>query len=324
MDHHFYKLEFRGSVHFGSGALDDTGKTFHADTLFSALCQEAVKYGVLEQLVSAVSEDALRLSDAFPIVGDGQLFLPKPIIRIEAQNQSVQGDSKQKKLLKKRSYLTWNSFDSFLNGTFRADEENPLESLGRSGMRTHAALRGHEDPEPFRVKAFRFADGNGLYLIAGTRDKSVQALLEQLLDMLSYSGIGGKRSAGFGRFDWKPLNGARSRAARDWIKSRIQTEGGAGMLLSAALPSDQELDSAMEDAAYQLSRRSGFVSSETYADVPLRKQDVYLFAAGSCFRHHFQGELLDVSCGGAHPVYRYAKAMFLRIDGTSDETEKPA
>lgn len=39
-----YKLKFSTGVHFGNGSLDNTEYTFCADTLFSALCIEAVKH----------------------------------------------------------------------------------------------------------------------------------------------------------------------------------------------------------------------------------------------------------------------------------------
>ena len=44
-----------------------------------------------------------------------------------------------------------------------------------------------------------------------------------------------------------------------------------------------------------------------------KKKDLYVFRAGSCFVHPFAGDIYDVSDGGSHPVYRYARAMFLGV-----------
>ena len=43
MNYTLYCLEFINGVHFGRGNLDSSEITFHADTLFSALFQEALK-----------------------------------------------------------------------------------------------------------------------------------------------------------------------------------------------------------------------------------------------------------------------------------------
>lgn len=43
MEYKAYKLRFLTGVHFGKGSLDDTSYAFCADTLFSALCIEALK-----------------------------------------------------------------------------------------------------------------------------------------------------------------------------------------------------------------------------------------------------------------------------------------
>ena len=70
---------------------------------------------------------------------------------------------------------------------------------------------------------------------------------------------------------------------------------------------------ALAGATYRLVRRGGFVASATYAGSPLRKRDIYKLAAGSVFTTAFDGVLADVANGGAHPVYSYAKPIFLRL-----------
>ena len=85
------------------------------------------------------------------------------------------------------------------------------------------------------------------------------------------------------------------------------------MLLSTALPQEEEMKDSLEGASYLLQKRSGFVYSETFAEEQIRKRDMFTMQAGSCFRRVFQGAVYDVGEGGTHPVYRYAKAMFLGI-----------
>lgn len=70
-------------------------------------------------------------------------------------------------------------------------------------MRVSVGISGNEDPEPYRVNAFYFNDGNGLYIIVGFQDEKVKNLFEELLESLSYTGVGGKKSTGLGRFEYQ-------------------------------------------------------------------------------------------------------------------------
>lgn len=86
------------------------------------------------------------------------------------------------------------------------------------------------------------------------------------------------------------------------------------MTLSVSLPREEELETALAGAEYLLLKRSGFVASERYAPEQMRKKDLYVFQAGSCFPEKFHGDIYDVSdtCG-RHPVYRYAKPMWMEV-----------
>ena len=88
---------------------------------------------------------------------------------------------------------------------------------------------------------------------------------------LSYSGLGGKRSSGLGRFE------CRAFPVPDALLRGLARKGSRYMLLSCALPRDEELDQAVEGADYQLVKRSGFVASADYAPQQMRKRDLYVF-----------------------------------------------
>ena len=84
------------------------------------------------------------------------------------------------------------------------------------------------------------------------------------------------------------------------------------MLLSSALPSEEEMEKALEGASYMLVPRSGFVFSETYAHEQRKRQTLFVMEQGSCFAYPFHGDIYDVSEGsGKHPVFRYAKPLFM-------------
>lgn len=304
MIYRLYKLEFFNNVHFGKNSLNDAEISFAADTLYSAFCIEAVKNGNLNQLYEKVQNGQLIFSDAFPYQGK-TYYLPKPHIRIEKTES--RGNSSEKKKIKKMKFIPVEQLESWLKGQFVPDNKYDLSELGKNGIKVSVAVRGKEEPEPYRVKYYTFNEGNGLYFIAGGTEENL-TFMEELLTSLSYSGLGGKRYSGMGRFDYM------TDKVPEIIEKRIQQKASRYMLLSTALPEEKELPEVLENADYQLLRRGGFVASEMYADQQMRKRDLYVFAAGSCFGKTFDGKVYDVSSGGRHPVYRYAKGFFMGVD----------
>lgn len=305
MEYSVYKLKFSGGVHFGDGMLDESDVGFCADTLFSALYIEAIKAGMQDELYNAVKDGRLLISDAFPYIED-RFFLPKPMIFIEHQDK---GDSVHKKLYKKLKCIPADEFDNYLAGNADIEKCN-TDGLGAADVQVMAAVRnGDEDTRPYAVGNYTFSEGSGLYVIIKYTDNAEKKLFEDLMDSLSYSGIGGKRSSGKGRF----IFSIAGRQAAAFIR-RLENKGSRYMLLSTALPQDDELDEAITGASYMLQKRSGFVYSENFADEQLKKSDLFTMKSGSCFRYEFDGDIYDVSGGrGRHPVYRYAKAMFMEV-----------
>ncbi len=303
MDYKLYKLDFKAPVHFGTGVLNESAISFCADTFFSALYIEALKLGIADELYAAVDTGQLLISDAFPYM-DKQYFLPKPMLYIEPKDQ---GNSKVKKQYKKLKYIPVEEVSNFLSGDLNP-ENCSLENLGKEYSQVMAAVRREEeDALPYRVGNYLFNDKCGLYIIAAFADEDVMYMLDDLFDSLSYTGIGGKRGSGKGRFELKQGNMDAS------LESMLGKESDKYMLISSALPTESELEKALEGASYLIQKRSGFVYSESYAEEEMKKRDMYTMQAGSCFNEKFVGDIYDVNEGGSHPVYRYAKGMFLGV-----------
>lgn len=306
MDYAAYGFEFCSGVHFGRKSLEDSGYALAADTLFSALYQECLHFGQDEcdRFYNEVKAGRLLLSDAFPYIGDA-LFIPKPMVQVEHDKS---GDSKAKKAFKKLGYIPVSEADAYLSG--RMDifaEQEKLAKLGYTETRVLAAVRGQEETKPYRVGIYHFGQGNGLYIIVGYENRDMLDLMEKLLKTLSYSGIGGKKHSGLGRFElcFKTLP--------DSFLKRLRGQGNTYMTLSVSLPRDEELRNVLLEAEYKLIKRSGFVDSMNYADSYLRKKDLYVFAAGASVTKKYLGDIYDVSSGGSHSVYRYAKPIFMEV-----------
>lgn len=307
MNYTIYRLEFFNGVRFGSGSLDSTEFSFHADMLFSALYQEALKLDKEKVFLEAMEQNKLVFSDGFPYMGK-EYFIPKPMLRIVSRDSETRGNSREKKLIKNMKYIPVELLDKFLEGNFPISQMNQLHDLGKKGMKVSVGIRGNENPEPYRVNAFYFNDGNGLYVIVGYLEKSARIIFEELLESLSYTGIGGKKSAGLGRFEYQECKIPVK------LENFLQNSGKVKLLLSTALPLDEELEEVLDEANYSLLKRGGFIDSERYAEQQMRKQERYVFAPGSCFRKSFTGTIRVEKNGGTHPILRYEKALFLGVD----------
>ncbi|GHV44898.1 type III-A CRISPR-associated RAMP protein Csm4 [Synergistales bacterium] len=308
MNYAVYKLRFSEPLHIGVKELSDGDCTLSADTIFSALCHEALKIGgiaSIERLVGLVRSGKIAISGAMPFVGD-DLYIPKPITRVKQparrSKKGSEDDYGNKKAFKKLKYIPLDLIEDYMAGELDAVAAKEDFILGISDTRARVSVGG----DPYYVGSFVFCENAGLYILAALSDSAAAIELENLLDALQYSGLGGKRSSGFGRFEL-------SRHEAGDFKPYLERRKGKLMTLSVCMPRDEELESALDGAAYILSRRGGFVLSETYADKALKKRDFFSFAAGSCFEREFKGDVFDVSRGASHPVWRYAVPFFMGV-----------
>lgn len=308
MEYVIYKLDFITPVHFGKNDLAKSENTFMADTLFSALCNEAVKYedDTLDRLYQAFINRRLLISDAFPYIGD-TYYLPKPILRVE--NKESQGDSKIKKAYKKLNYIPADKIDIYMEGKLNPqDEEKRINTLGAFDMKISAVI---EDgmATPYYIRQYSFNKGNGLYIIVGYEDEDDVYMIEELLEGLSYVGIGGRRSSGMGRFELKRGKTKNSKVIFD----RLAGSGERKMTLSISLPREDEIHNALDGARYVLLKRSGF--AETYGGnaKPSRKKDIYMLKSGSCFQNKYDGDIYNVATNQSHEVYKYGIPMWMEV-----------
>lgn len=311
MDYQIVKMHFLTPTHFGDGGLMTASKTIHADTLFSSLCIEAQQSGedCLESLIQNVKERKLIFSDALPYIGK-RYYIPKPFMQINAEKET-EGNSIQKKALKKLEYVPVDQLTDFVNGKMDIEKEQKFfsENFGKSSLEQKVRInRNGEDAEPYSVGTFTFREDSGLYICIGYESESAYYDLSDLLDSLSYSGIGGERSSGFGRFEIKAValpNEMKKRLSESRKYQRYES-------LSVSLPEDAELDSVLQGAQFHLIRRGGFAFDNSKANSH-KKKDIFLFDAGSTFAELFRGYIADVKTDQKHPVYRYALPLFLGV-----------
>lgn len=306
MEYKICKLKFLTGLHIGKGMLTDGEPIFMADTLFSALCQEALNISDgINKLVDYCQQGKLKLSDALPYIEE-TCYVPKPMMVIESKEE---GNSKIKKAFKKLKYIPIDKMDDYVKGNLDAQlEKNKLETLGQYEMRQKASVSYEEDAMPYYIGSFHFTEGNGIYIIIGYEDDMVLDYISMLLRGLSYSGIGGKRSAGYGKFEMEFCE------LPEELKKRLKIKKYKKYIsLGFSLPKVEEIEEICDTSEFQLIKRSGFISSNTYAATYQKKKDFYGFGAGACFEKIFDGDVFDVSIHGKHPVYRYAIPIFMGV-----------
>lgn len=322
MNWYVIKLSFTVPVHFGSAtsgqALPGGDMAFHADTFFSALCLEALRQkgeNGLQALVEAVHSGKLLFSDGFPWKGE-TLYLPRPVLG-PARFAPISSD---RKAMKRVSYLPVEDYLRYFailsSEEISIDPKKWLVHFGNAFVSSKAALRQGEETEPYSVGLFRFADDCGLYVLVGTDSPERFEEICELAYSLGVSGIGGKTSAGYGSFavlEAVPVHkipNPQGEMLLSWLKTKNATRW---VTLSACLPKDEELNSSLEGAAYQLIRRGGFIQSPALRQAAKKAEQVFL-VAGSTFTQQFEGDLYDVSFPNIpHPVYRYGKPVFLGV-----------
>lgn len=310
-----YELAFSTAMHFGKKDLDDAEYVLYADTIFSAICHEALNIGgtdLVDKLADMVKNSRFRLSDAFPygtVDEKKKYYIPRPMLELDIADK---GDSSAKKTLKKLKYIPWDKLQDYLSGDMDIETEADIlkKNMGRRDIRTMASVKEADDVKSYSVGSYRFSPGWGLYLTIGYENEDDLCIVEDLLTGPGYNGIGGKRSSGFGRFE------LRNASVTDEILSYLTAEtdkNGTYMTVSLSLPEREQLEDVLKDSRYGLIRRGGFISSSTYAARQVKKKESYMFRSGSVFNKTFNGELLDVSSKGSHPVWRYAKPLFLEV-----------
>lgn len=316
MKHKICKLSFSTDLHIGNGLLIDNGISLCADTFFSALCHEALKMNPLdgiEQLVQYGRERKIIFSDLFPYYND-ILFLPKPMW---TRTDIVFQNRQEYKVEKSLRYVNSQNISQYLQGELDYQREyDILKGIGKENLRIRASMNGIYETRPYYVGSFCFKKGAGLYVIIGYEEEEALAYVESLIAALSYTGIGGKISSGFGRFTYQIID-----TSQDWDNQLMCEDAEKFMILNTSLPKSDELMQTLENAYYQVVKRSGFVSSGVNTNKrigpEMRKNDLFVLQQGSCFRNRFEGDIYDVSNQereNSHPVYRYAIPMFWRIE----------
>lgn len=308
--HYLYKLKFPYGVHFGADkagiGLEKISSNCHCDTLYSAICHEILKLHGEDELTKFYNETVsgnFLLTDLLPYKND-ELMIPKPILYREKSEEEQVSDSVKKKKMKKLQFLPISKLNDFFDGN--AEDTKFCESVL---YEKNAPSRDGNDAKNglYTVGVTRFLDDCGLYFIVQIPEDKKE-WFDNIIMSLGWSGIGGKRTSGYGQFEPKIS------ILKDNILNLLNKESKYYLTLSAFYPQKDEIQN-LKSGYYTLIQRQGFVQSTTYNDDGfLKKLPTTMINAGSCFEYKFKGDVIDVNKDGNHPVYRYGKPIMIGID----------
>lgn len=327
--YYLYKLKFPNGVHFGAESagigLEKANLGCLCDTFFSAFSIEILKLfgeSKLEEFVELSRQGEILFTDLHPFIAD-ELYIPKPIISYDKDIEPVEEKEKSniKKKLKKIHYVPITKLSSYIRFLRKeADLPEFSSDFGDFSLVEKVKLSRTEninDNELYSISVFNFRNESGLYFIVKLPE-NYKEFFEQVLQSLSYSGLGGKRSSGYGRFelaeDGIKLDKKCYATESDKIFAElIDSSGEYYLTMSSTYPQKTEIDK-VKSGFYALIKRQGFVYSNTYSDTLSKKVSTTMLKAGSCFKEILVGEICDVSNNGTHPVYRYGKPIMLGFD----------
>lgn len=326
-------LRFDTPVHFGAagegGGLERIQSVCQADTFFSALCQEAVSIdpGLLTRLAEKAAAGHIRLSNLLPWHQIGreeyQLYLPRPLLSVKSDEgrtalsfEEAKASSKERKALKKRAFIRASEMGQYMDDLKKRENTiSPEPSFGTASDAVHFNGRTRT---PYTVGTWHFAPDAGLYAVFALEEEADWDWLEPVVHSLGYTGIGGRRSSGMGKFhfadDPVPLSEDFIYGEDDATLYAMLEESEAKhqMALCPVLPEKADIPAAAAGTG-KVIRRGGFASSSLMKGAA-RMSSVYMMTAGSCFAKRIAGRIADVNNGTApHPIYRYGKGLYVGL-----------
>jgi CRISPR type III-A-associated RAMP protein Csm4 len=319
-----------------SGARDGVESVLHSDALYSAVTSAMARLGLLEEWLAAVfatvDGPAVRFSSCYPfqrellfVLPPLSLWPPAPSLRVRWKGARFVPVSVVEDLLAGRAL---NEDGWKVDGASRCLVPvewgaGPFDTAVRSGASVDRLSGG---VAPYRTACLEFRSGAGMWAVVAFADEEKQARwegpLKAAMRLLGDSGLGGRRSCGWGRSsEVQVLDGALpSLVLRPEPIETPDPEAepkaapeSAYWLLSLFSP--QEAESVdWSRGNYSILTRGGRVESDS-SNGAAKKQS-RMVAEGSVLFAGVppSGAALDVAPEGcAHPVYRAGFALAVSI-----------
>lgn len=330
MNYYIYPLRFLTPVHFGDtsegGNLETISSTLGSDVLFGACCHEiSHNTGLLQSFIDSVKEQHIVLSSLFPYCidnGEYQLYVPTPIMQIDSKELPITSFAEikrvatEQKKIKKIEYIRASQLQNFSQYIESDTSQKHMPIFGAKQAMTQVNMRG-EKSRPYYVGSYQFISNTGLYIIARFTDDTSRELFEAILELLGLSGIGGKRSGGYGKFELAddPIQLESEGIYKDdsALYALIHNKQGNMMCISACVPTSDEV-ATLKQGSYKLQKRGGFVGSAG-STTQVKRNSYYVVKEGSVCPKALVGQMLTITGDTLpHPVYRNGMGLWIGVD----------
>ena len=330
MNYYLYPLRFLTPVHFGDtsegGSLETISLTLGSDALFGACCHEiSHDADLLQSFIDFVKEQHIVLSSLFPYCIDNdeyQLYVPSPIMQIDSKDMPITSFEETKRVateqkkIKKIEYIRALQLQNFSRYIESDTSQKHMPTFGAKQTSAQVNMRG-EMSRPYYVGNYQFMSHTGLYFIAGFNDDASRELFEGIFEVLGLSGIGGKRSGGYGKFELadNPIKLETQGIYEDIsaLYMLIHNKQGNMMCISACVPTSDEV-ATLKQGSYKLQKRGGFVGSAG-SMTQVKRNSYYVVKEGSVCPKALAGQMLTITGDSLpYPVYRNGMGLWIGVD----------
>lgn len=339
------KLKPNGRFHFGKPMIDsntsltDTDEFIHSDVLFSALVNNLATVKSKEdvnQFIKGFESGAIKISSGFYCIENQKtsdvdkqylFFLPRPVHIVNTISIEEYDKVKHVKRIKfiDSALLGKNISDWEVKSNFAMDTVSLTElgvgldelSLYQKDIATHVGIRNKsEDTDvktggPFKVSYISISDLKEFslqvhfYFLYEVSDSKYESDFELAVELLSYNGIGGERSSGYGAIE-----------AIETIESLPtcfeENNSTYQMTLSKVVPKAEEMKLL---CYYTHSIRGGRETTKGTL------KSVAMLNEGAIVQKDIQGRLVDISVEENRSYLRYGKAFCIGLSNIMGDEE---
>jgi CRISPR-associated protein Csm4 len=273
------KLNFNSPLHIGEIGigLEECSPIIHSDTIFNAIINAYSLMHTKDKTDEFLKNfESVKISSAFPFHGK-ELYFPRPRMRLNADENIIEEHAKE---IKKIEFVSKVFFEKLINGEKFSDNE--IEKLVKKTKfyKEYQMPKVYLDRETkksdfFFIGAMKFEKKCGLWFGIECED-NVYKEINSCLRLLQDEGIGGKRTWGYGLFEYEEDN----------IELRLPVNSNLYMLLSLFYPNQSETALfSGEYASWDFILRGGYIEKR-------RKPRIRMIKEGSVFDAVPYGKIL--------------------------------
>ncbi|RUM34780.1 MAG: type III-A CRISPR-associated RAMP protein Csm4 [Archaeoglobus sp.] len=280
------KLYFKTPIRSGVAGLglESSDSILHSDTLFGAIANALSKMNEdVEEFIEKFRSREILITSCFPFKGDSY-YLPNLHLPNLPQN------------IRKKRFLAKSKFEKLISGDI-PEKISDVDFMKKMEIPKVVLDRTTSNSGIYYLSCVKFEGESGLYFLVSGKDKMIEVALKYLED----EGIGGKKTWGLGKFEFK---------VDDF---RLKDGGDNYVTLSLTLPTDLS-----KIRYWKPITRSGWINTPNGT---FRKPKVIMASEGTIFKGEENGDLLDLDTAYSdlskkvgHKVYLNGMSFLIRAE----------